>query len=149
LRQWDYFGLLAHPQERASVALGQLPLLDEVLHFIREFQKPQPVGYRRPVPSYKTGDLGLGKVELRTQSLISGGFIDGRELVALKILNQCQREQRRIIDVFHYRRNFGPVEPLNRSPAALPGDELVLAIARANHHRLKQTRCIYRSRKLG
>ena len=116
--------MLLYRQQRPGVTLGELAFLNQRLHLIRQLQQAKEVGDGRPVPSHQTGDLCLGKLELLAQTLVSGGLIDGRQVVALQVFDEGEREQRLVVHFPHDRRDLGPAQALNRAPAALAGDQL-------------------------
>ena len=139
LSQAKQLRFLLDRQQSARVTLGELALLDQRLHFVGQLQQTQQVGYRRTVSAHQAGDLGLGQLELLAQALITGGLVDGGQIVALQVLDERQREQRLIVDFPDDRRDLGPAEPLDRTPAAFAGNQLELSVARTDDDRLKQT----------
>jgi hypothetical protein len=90
----------------------------------------------------------LGQPELFPQALVARGLVDRTQIVPLKVLDQGKGQERLVVDLSYYRRNLGPVQPLNRSPAPLSGDQLVLSIPWSHDHRLQKTRRLDRSGEL-
>ena len=116
-RQAKELRFLLYREQRARVALGELALLHQRLHLVGQLQETKEVRYRRPVSSHQPRDLRLGKLELFTQALITRGLINRVQIVALKIFDESERQQRLIVDISDDRRESWPT-PDAESPAS-------------------------------
>ena len=106
------------------------------LHLGRQLDESQGVGHRGPVFADLGGDFLLREVELIDQLRITLGLLDRVKVFALEILDKRQLERRSVVHVADDDRHLGQAGYLRGSPAALPGDELVAALARPHNQRL-------------
>ncbi len=130
------------------MALGQFPLVQHRLHFGRELQQSEQIRNRRPIAADQPRDLAVRQLELRRESLVARGLVDRREVVTLQILDERERQQRLVVDVFHDGRNLRPAEPRRCAPAPLARDQLEPAVPRPHQDGLQQSRRLDRRDQL-
>ena len=138
-------------EQRAGVTDGEVPLVQHGEHHVGKLQEPERVRDRGPVAAHRFGDILLGQEEFGDQPLVAPRFVDGREVVALEVLDQRKRQDRPVVDVACDGRDLLPPQGLAGPEAALTGDQLEAAGTtggRADHHRLHQTHLLDRGLQL-
>ena len=63
-------------------------------------------------------ELHLGQLEVAHQLSVALCFFDRVEIRALEILDQCEREERAVVDVFDDGGDLGPADPSGGTHAA-------------------------------
>ena len=76
--------------------------------------------------------------EIVHKPLIRLGFLDRIEVAPLDVLDDCQLERLRIVELAHDRRNIVKLCPLRRAPATFPGDDLIAAPMGSHDDRLDE-----------
>ena len=76
---------------RAGMAHRQFAGLNKANHRLRQRQQALQIGDMAARLIDQPGDLGLGHALQLGQPLIGAGFLDGIEVFALKVFDQCQR----------------------------------------------------------
>ena len=73
--------------------------------------------------------LVVGEPEVLDQLLVGGRLLERVEVVALEVLDERLLERGRVVGVADERGDRLQPDPARRAPAALAGDQLVLAVA--------------------
>ncbi len=90
----------------------------------------------------------MGCAEFLDESLVPERLIDRGQRVPLKVLDQCEREKRAIVDLTNDRGNFLPLEIPGRTVSALPGDDFITVTGGTQHNRLEEAGLPHRLRQL-
>jgi hypothetical protein len=130
-------GILEAEQD-FRVAHREMPCLKEFSHGLRQLKKSQHVRDRRAVLSDRFSDLLLSQPKLPRQLMISFSFFDRIEVSPLKVFDECQGEDRLVVDLLDDGRYLFPAKLCGSAQAALTGDELesILTGPAANSYRL-------------
>src|SRR5258708_31906246 len=129
----------------------QLPLVEHLQHHFGQFQQPERIGDRRTVTTNGVSYVLLRELEFSDEAFVTASLVDRRQIVALQVLDQRQRQQRAIIGVALYGGGALPAELLAGAEPAFAGDQLErpLAARRLPHDdRLQQSRLFYRRGEL-
>jgi hypothetical protein len=89
-----------------------------------------------PALAHFGGSLFLSELKLTDQLRITERLFQGVEVLALKILDQSQLQNRAIIRLAHDDWHISQTGQSSRPPAAFPGNQLELAAARPDDQRL-------------
>src|SRR5207253_9912440 len=87
--------------------------------------------------------------ELVRHLLVDDGFIEGRKILALQVLDECDLERGRIVKPLHDRGDGLFPGELRGAPPALARDDLVFVAGGADKDRLKDAVLADRCRELG
>ena len=111
----------------------QLPLIQHFAHGWREIQQAQQVADRGARFADNFRKRFVGEAVVLQKTFQGRGFFKGVEILALDVLDQCQRRGLFVIDIAHHRRHGCQASALRRSPAPFAGDDLEAAFrARAD-----------------
>jgi hypothetical protein len=133
-------GILETEQD-FRVAHREMPFLKEFSHRLRQLQKSQHVRDRSPILPDRFSDLLLSQTKLPRQLMISFSFFDRIKVSPLKVFDECQGEDRFVVDLLDDGRYLFPAKLCGRTQATLTGDELesVLTGPAANGYRLQKS----------
>jgi hypothetical protein len=106
-------------EQCAAVAGGELPILQEILNWLIEFQQSNRICDRCAVFSGAFGDLLLGNVKFFRETLEGAGLFDRVQILALEIFDQSHLERHFFGYIAHYDRNALDCSALGSAPAAL------------------------------
>src|SRR5688572_20549038 len=94
------------------------------------------------------GQRFLGVAVIGDQPPIALGLLDGVEVPALDILEECDLECFGIVEIADDDRDLMEPRPLRRPPAALAGDDLVAVAVRPDDDRLDEAALLDRGGEL-
>ena len=125
------------PRMAPGVAGGEGALLHHGQQILRERQQPQGIGDGGAGLAHALGHLLLGEAVLLHEGLVAPGLLGGVQVLPLEVLNEADLHDLPVVGLNDDRRNLIQARLLGRPPAALPGDDLVVARGQAAHrHRL-------------
>src|SRR5207247_5914693 len=90
----------------------------------------QGVRHGGPIAAHRVGHVLLGEVELRDEPLVAARLVHRREIVALQVLDQREREHGAVVHLALHGRDLLPAERLAGAQPPLAGDQLEAASCR-------------------
>ena len=103
-----------------------IPLRDHLAHVVRCAREAQPVLDVALVLAKLPRELADGVSELVGHLLVDHRLIEGREVLALEVLDERDLEGGRVVEALDDRRDRFLACDLRRTPAPFAGDDLVL-----------------------
>ena len=129
-------------QDRPGVTSAEFALGQHCPYIFRQIEQAGHIGNMAAALADNLSDLFLGLAEIMGQPGICLRLFKRRQLVALDVFNQCDRERFGIVEVANDHRGFMHLGALGRTPAAFASDDFKIpgiAPRRANDQRLKNT----------
>ncbi len=137
--------------EQGSGMTGTQPAVGEqVLDPRWQRHQPQGVGDGRAALANPAGHLFVGQLEIFDELLVGSGFLQWRQILTMKVLDQGALDETKIIGVAHDGRNDRQTCSARRPPAPLAGHEFVGGISNGpDQHRLEYADLADRCGELG
>jgi hypothetical protein len=126
-------GLESESSARAWPAVSE-PRRHQILHVLWQRQESQRVGNRRAILADALGDALVRVLQVLDQRLIAERFIDGIEILALQVLDQCGFEHLLVGQIAHHDGNMREAGALRSEEPTLAGDQFVM-IANLPHQK--------------
>ena len=121
---------VAGVDQRAGVAGAQPAVDDHRLNRRRQRQQAHKIGDMAPAFADRFGDFVLAAAKILDQTLIAGGFLDSVEVGSLDIFDKRDFQHGGVVELPHDHRHVVYTGLLRRSPPALAGDDLKIALGR-------------------
>ena len=105
------------------MAAGERALLQHVPDGLGQRQKAQQVRHGAAAAAQALGGGLLRQAALLHQPVHAGRFLDGVEVVALKVLHQCGLQAAHLVPVAHDGGDLGQSRQTRRAPPAFARDD--------------------------
>ncbi len=112
-------------KQRACMSHLDLPMFDELLHFVGQFEQAQQVADGRARAAHCIGGQLVRHVEFTDQPVERAGFLERVQVLALDVLDQRHGHGGFIPHDADHRGNVVQAGHLRGAPAAFPCDDLV------------------------
>ena len=109
------------------MAGGEVALLNEPLDLLGQGQQPHGVGHRGAGFAHPVGGLLLGQAVVLDEAPVSRGLLHGVQVLPLEIFNEAQLHHLSVVGFDDGGGDFLQPRHAGRPPAALPGDDLIIA----------------------
>jgi len=95
------------------------------LNVLRQTQKAQEIGYRRPIFASALTELLMAQVVLPREAIQGLRDFDGIQVFTLNVLDQGDLEEAFAGEFLHNGRHFSQFRQTGRTPPAFTGNQLV------------------------
>lgn len=109
------------------MAGGELALLQQQVYRVGKGQQPQGVGNGGAGLAHPLGRLLLGETVFAHEHLVAVGLFNRVQILPLEVFDQAQLHHLAVVGLNDDGGDFAQARQLGGPPAALPGDDLVVA----------------------
>jgi hypothetical protein len=114
-------------EDRARVALRQLPALEHREHVLRQLEQAHPVRDSRLRLADPLGHVPERECELVHQDCEGARLLDGGQVLARDVLDQAEQQRLAVVRLADHGRHLAHAGFPGRAPAPFAGDQLVAA----------------------
>ena len=109
------------------MSAGQLALLHQRAHLVRQVQQPQGVGHGAAGLAHPLGGLLLGQAVLLHQRAVALRLLHGVQVLPLEVLDHGQLHGLAVVGLDDHHRHLTQTRHPGGTPAALAGDDLIVS----------------------
>src|SRR5438445_2105466 len=95
-------------EEPAGMTHGEVTAMQHRQHRLGQLQKPERVGDGGAIAPHGVRHVLLREIEFRDEAVVAAGFVEGREVVALQVLDEGERQHGAVVHFAFHRRDALP-----------------------------------------